>query len=195
MNKYSTLELKIVADLQDHMGYRRALCGARFPQAYPNPREGGFCGYGQRTGIYVPFLVLTSGITQMGKADLVWFVERVAFGCSNVKLLLRVGSAPSSGSSNRGARSTGAPCVSTSMTNMHMNSSKRSTYTLPSANHARTQEIRTLLRGESILDDGVVGQEFVKLGDELLELAEYEEGAIFGPRWASNSVACLVQQN
>jgi hypothetical protein len=81
------------------------------------------------------------------------------------------------------------------MTDTQMNSGKRSTYTLPSANHARAQEIRTLLSGESILDNGVVGQEFVKLGDELLELAEYEEGAIFGPHWASNSVAGLVQQS
>jgi hypothetical protein len=81
------------------------------------------------------------------------------------------------------------------MTDTQMNSDKRSTYTLPSANHACAQEIRTLLNGESILDDGVVGQEFVKLGDELLELAEHEEGAIPGPHWASNSVAGLVQQN
>lgn len=68
-------------------------------------------------------------------------------------------------------------------------------YALPAANHTCAKEIRTLLGSEPVLDDGVVGEEFVKLGDELLELTEHQERAVFRPCRAGSRISGLPKQN
>jgi hypothetical protein len=62
---------------------------------------------------------------------------------------------------------------------------RSSTDTLPASDHACTSKL-----GRAI--SRVVEQELVELGHELLQLAEDEERAVFGPCWASIEVARLA---
>lgn len=46
------------------------------------------------------------------------------------------------------------------------------THALPTANHARSQEVGALLKGLSIDDRGIIKQVLVEFGHELLQLPE-----------------------
>ena len=121
----------------------------------------------------------------------VWFDRISSPGKAKVKLLLRLGSAARTGSSKRGARSTGAPWAKNKLAG---SITWGKTYTLPPPDHARPKESRSLFRSEHALYDGVVSKEFVELRNELLELPESQEAAVLGPSWANHVVALLSEQ-
>ena len=52
-----------------------------------------------------------------------------------------------------------------------------------------------MLRRQPRLNNGIVRQELVELGNKLLELAEDEEGAVLGPRRTSDIVTRQPDKN
>jgi hypothetical protein len=69
------------------------------------------------------------------------------------------------------------------------------THAFPAANHASPEEIGSLLLRQTGLKDRVVRQKLIELGNKLLELAEDEEGAVFGPVGTSDVIARLSDEN
>lgn len=81
------------------------------------------------------------------------------------------------------------------MNNGHIQPTPLATDAFPAANHTGPKEFRTLLRRQPRLIDWIVSQKLVEFWNKLLELAEHEEGTVFGPFRTGDVISSLSNKD